>query len=474
MTAPFNLAETLTRFALEFPSSGLPDDVRRNAWLHLIDALGIAIMVSKSRYAESLARYISSDNEQGGSTIWGTCIKTSLPSALLANGILAGSINYDDTHNESQLHPGAHLVPLAIGLGESGQMKGRSVIDDLAIGNEIACRLACVAPGAFARRGLHSSSVLGKPYSTMMAARMLGLDLPSALSAVGHSVSQAGGTLQCYLDGSWTLAFHHGWTATAAAYAAKLGASGFTGPRESLDGQLGLFNAFLADMDVKLDYERAAADLGHHWESRSMSFKPYATGCVIHPFIDTALELVRLHSIEPTEIRAVTAIIADYLVPIVCEPLELKRRPADVFNARVSLPFILASTLHHGRFDLDSLSAASLADPSLLALAERVHYETQAIPRRHFHGRLRIELMDGRILEHQISPWLRMHIGEEATPAEVEAKFLDNISRVCTKPERILSLARALQDDLSIPCFLDEAHQMISSCPQQPPRTSHL
>lgn len=475
MNATSSLSETLGRFALAFPASDIPEDVQRNAWLHLIDGFGVGLMVSRTRYADALARYLQADDTQGVSTVWGMG-KASLPAALLVNGSLTGAINYDDTHNESQLHPGAHLVPLAIGLGERRRLPGASVVAALALGNEIACRLACVAPGALARRGMHSSSVLGKAYCALMAARMLGLDLPAAVSAVGHAASQAGGTMQCYLDGSWTLAFHHGWTATSGLYAAQLGQAGFIGPREALDGALGLFNAFTTGLGVTPDYERAAADLGGHWESRAMSFKPYATGCVIHPFIDATLELARRHRIDAARVTSVTAVIADYLVPIVCEPLALKRRPADVFNARVSLPFILASTLRDGRFDLDSLSAESLADPSLLALAERVHYEIdpEAVPRRHFQARLRIEMDDGRVLRHHIVPWLRMHVGEESTPSEVQEKFLDNVGRVCARPEKILSLAQALRDDLTVDRFLDETQHVLSAWPVPESRTLHL
>src|SRR5690606_16017038 len=110
--------------------------------------------VSRTRYGASLARYLQASGEQGSSTAWGGNGRTSLASALLVNGSLTGAINYDDTHNESQLHPGAHVVPLAMGLGEQHRMKGSKVIADLAIGNELACRLACVAPGALALRGM--------------------------------------------------------------------------------------------------------------------------------------------------------------------------------------------------------------------------------------------------------------------------------------------------------------------------------
>lgn len=475
ITAP-SLSETLADFSLNTDSDAIPEDVRLNSWLHLIDAYGIGLLVSKSRYADALARFLGNSASTGGSTVWGMNRSTSLASSLLANGILAGSVNLDDTHNESQLHPGAHLVPLALGLGESRKLAGRHVIDALAVGNEVACRLACVAPGAFGARGMHSSSVLGKAYSTLMAARLLEMDHVSTVSAVGHSASQAGGTLQCYLDGTWTLAFHHGWAAASSLYAAEMGAAGFSGPRESLDGTFGLFNTLLAGSDTKPDYARATRDLGIHWENRAMSFKPYATGCVIHPFIDAALELCAEADIDVAKIHDVTAVIADYLVPIVCEPQAEKRRPSDVFNARVSLPFILASAIAHRRFDLESINPNSLHDPAILALAARVHYKVdpEVVPRKHFQGWIRIALQDGRVLERKLAPWLRMHIGQSDTAHQVEQKFLDNVGRVCKKPTEILNLARSLNDDLTVDRFLAESATVMSTFARDNPDTGYL
>ncbi|OWT80701.1 MULTISPECIES: MmgE/PrpD family protein [unclassified Achromobacter] len=471
-----SLSETLADFALATDAAGIPDDVRSNAWLHLIDAYGIALLVSRSRYADALARYLDRQPASGPATVWGMNRSVPLATALLANGILAGSVNLDDTHNESQLHPGAHLVPLALGLGEREQASGRSVIDALALGNEVACRLACVAPGAFGARGMHSSSVLGKAYSTMMSARLLGLDQKAAVSAIGHAASQAGGTLQCYLDGTWTLAFHHGWVAASSLYAAELGQAGFSGPRESLDGPFGLFSTLLAGTRTPPDYARAVHDLGTHWENRAMSFKPYATGCVIHPFIDAALALSAEHGFDTAQIQDVTAVIADYLVPIVCEPQGEKRRPTDVFNARVSLQFILASTLVHGRFDLESITPDALLDPAILALAQRVNYQVDpdVVPRRHFQACLRITLRSGQVLECKLAPWLRMHIGEPDTGRQVEAKFLDNVGRVCERPEKILDLARALNDDLKVDRFVSESQAMMARWSRRNPDTGYL
>lgn len=441
------LSRQLIDFALTVDAASIPRDVRDTAWLHIIDALGIILLASRTEYAASLHRYLDQQGRSDEVAVIGMRRRASRQAAALVMGTLAGSLNYDDTHNESQLHPGAHIVPLALVLGDALDLSGDALIEAVAVANEVACRLACIAPGSFSRRGFHSSSVLGKIYCAVLAARLMRLSPDAARDAVGHAASQAGGLMQCYLDGSWTLAFHHGWAAASALAAADLGAAGFKGPEAALEGPLGLFPSFLAGSGITPDYARAVAGLGTRWECRTMSFKPYATGCVIHPFIDAALALRAEHGLDWQEIESVSLPIAEYLVPIVCEPLSEKRRPSDVFNARVSLPFVIATTLRDGLFDHRSIGRDDLSDPALLGLADRISYslDPEPIARRHFRGWVNIRMQDGREVERRIDPWLRMHVGEPGTAAEVEAKFLANAAEAFgTAAGEALDAARAL------------------------------
>lgn len=459
-----SLSEELAAFALE--ARDIPADVRETSWLHLIDAFGIGLMVSRLDYGASIAAYV--DAQAKGSTeatVWGLGRRASRHIAANANGTMTGAINYDDTHNESQLHPGAHLVPLAMALGEVLDLDGPTVVDAIAIGNEVGCRLSCVAPGNFSKRGFHTSSVLGKVYGALMAARLQGLSHAAAVDAAGHAASQAGGLMQCYMDGSWTLAFHHGWTAASALTAAELGAAGFKGPREALEGRLGLFPGFLAQSGVEPAYHRATEGLGTRWENRNMSFKPFMTGCVIHPFIDAALELVR-EGLDWRQVAKVDMPLAEYLVRVVGEPAAEKKRPSDVFNARVSLVFVIADTLMKGRFDVHSITPEDLRDPALLDLVDRTDYSIDPDPihPRHFRGWIRVTLRDGRVAEKRYDPWLRMHVGETGTPAYVEQKFLENVTEAAgnrAAAEAVLAAARKLQDGGSIRQFLRTVEEQV-------------
>jgi len=59
-------------------------------------------------------------------TVVGSTVITSPIDAALINGLLAHSDETDDSHGESQSHPGASVVPAALAAGESLQISGCS------------------------------------------------------------------------------------------------------------------------------------------------------------------------------------------------------------------------------------------------------------------------------------------------------------------------------------------------------------
>jgi len=59
------------------------------------------------------------------------------------------------------------------------------------------------------------------------------------------------------------------------------------------------------------------------------------------------------------------------VIKTVCEPIATQAPPANEYDAKFSIPFIVASSLIHGKFGLAELEEAALRDPLTLALADR-------------------------------------------------------------------------------------------------------
>ena len=78
---------------------------------------------------------------KGKSTVFGDS-KTWTPAvAALLNGALGHSLDFDDTHADSSLHPSAPVVPAAFAVGEMVGASGRDVLTAIVAGYEVCCRL---------------------------------------------------------------------------------------------------------------------------------------------------------------------------------------------------------------------------------------------------------------------------------------------------------------------------------------------
>ncbi len=78
---------------------------------------------------------------KGESTVFGDS-KTWTPAvAALLNGALGHSLDFDDTHADSSLHPSAPVVPAAFAVGEMVGASGRDVLTAIVAGYEVCCRL---------------------------------------------------------------------------------------------------------------------------------------------------------------------------------------------------------------------------------------------------------------------------------------------------------------------------------------------
>jgi 2-methylcitrate dehydratase PrpD len=256
-------------------------------------------------------------------------------------------------------------------------------------------------------------------------------------NAAGIAGSFASGLLQCWVDGTQSKFLHPGWSAQSGITAAVLGKTGTTGPAAVFEGRFGLFASHLQDEAVARDYSRITDGLGEHWESRNASFKPFPVAHVIHPYIDALLRLRARHGIDPAEVERIACPVAAYIVGIVCEPAAEKRRPRSDSHGRVSMQYTLAEALVLGRIDKNSYRSESLADPRILALADRVEIAVDPTfpgPER-FKGAIRIVMKNGSVYETVEEN----NRGSAANPMAVEdivAKFDANAADVLNASQR--------------------------------------
>lgn len=443
-----SLSSTLAEWTLATGFADLPPDVVETTKYRVLDTIGLSLAGLGTDFGRSVREAALALTAEGPARILGTGERVGLVSAALANGALSQAMEYDDTHNESIVHMSGPSVAAALALAETRPVSGRDLIAAIAIGNEISCRVGSVAPRQFHKRGFHPTGLFATFGVSYLAGRLIGLDPAQLANAAGIAGSFAAGILECWVDGTQSKYLHPGWAAQSGISAALLASTGTTGPEAVFEGRFGLFASHLQDEAVAKDFERIDGRLGDVWESRRASFKPFPAAHVIHPYIDAILRLRREHAIDPAAIARIVVPVAPYILPIVCEPVDEKRRPRSDSHGRVSMQYTLAEALHAGRLGKDAYRKESLEDPAILRLADLVEVEPDSSfpgPER-FKGAVRIQMQDGTVHE-TIEEHNRGSAENPMTPDEIIAKFDENAADVLApeQRERLIETALGLE-----------------------------
>ena len=96
--------------------------------------------------------------------------------AALLNGALGHSLDFDDTHADSSLHPSAPVVPAAFAVGEMTGASGRDVLTAIVAGYEVCCRLGnALDPTSHYARGFHPTATAGTYGAAAAAGKLFGL-----------------------------------------------------------------------------------------------------------------------------------------------------------------------------------------------------------------------------------------------------------------------------------------------------------
>ena len=221
--------------------------------LRVLDTLGL-ILAGAPTEAAAAARQVAA--RQGVSDEAGIVPgrgRAAAAWAAFVHGVTAHCRDFDDTFQDSVVHPGSVVVPTALAVGESCGADGNEIAAAIVAGYEVAARLGSIAGRRFHRRGLHATGVIGPFAAAAAAGRLMRLDGAAIADAFGLAGSMAGGLMAFIADGSWSKWLHAGWAAHGGIVAAQLAAQGFRGPAGVLDGRHNLYAALLAGEDVAPD-----------------------------------------------------------------------------------------------------------------------------------------------------------------------------------------------------------------------------
>lgn len=288
--------------------------------------------------------------------------------AALLNGTFGHSLDFDDTHAASSLHPSAPVVSAALAAAEmTGGVSGQTFVAAVVAGYEVCSRLGiALDPTVHYARGFHPTATAGTFGAAAAAGKLLGLDADGLACAFGVAGSQAAGSLQFLVNGAWNKRYQVGASAMNGLIAATLALEGFRGAEDAIEGIHGFLKAYSDGADPAV----AVRDLGSDYETMKIGLKPYPGCRYTHAALDGLIALRTEHGLSAADIAAVRIGLHPNGIRLTGAPLAEKRRARTVVDGQFSMPFAAAVALDQGSFGWDDY--ARLGDPAIEALCDHI------------------------------------------------------------------------------------------------------
>jgi 2-methylcitrate dehydratase PrpD len=432
------LAERLAAFATSSTFERLPEEVVASVKMRVLDIIGLCAAATPLATSQAAMAWTRAEGGHPQAQAIGMSEMVTARQAAFVNGVLAHSLDYDDTHLPSVLHPSASVVPASLAVAQASNADGKALVAAIAAGLEVCVRVGMAGFDAGTRNstffdhGQHATSICGAIGSAVSAGLLLGLDADHVTHAIGVAASMASGVIEANRTGGTVKRLHCGWAAQAGVSAAQLASHGFTGPPTILEGRFGFFRAWLHGQ-----YDPAAITegLGTDWSVPSIFFKPYPANHFTHSALDAAIAL-RARGIRASKVESLTLGVAEPTVRTIGEPIEVKRAPETGYMAQFSGPYMVAAGLLGGSglgVGLDDFTDELAREPARRALMAKVSVVadercTQIFPYQ-FPAVLTVRTVHGSELTEEILV-NRGGPGRPLTYDELATKFTDNAARV--------------------------------------------
>ena len=369
-------AYLITKNLVNLKYGDIPDEVVEHTKKQVLDILGVALGGSAKAGVKELAEIISDWGGKEESSIFCYGRKVPAPNAAQVNATMGHALDYDDT-GDGPTHPSVVIVPTTLAMAErKGKVSGRELITAVALGTDMMGRL-----GQAFRSGMKTAPVSGHPgagwhltalYGYLAAAgvagRIIGLDEERMLNALGIAYHQCAGNGQCVTEGALTKRMGPGFAARGGIVAALMAEKGITGAKESLEGEVGLFNLYHKG---EYDPKPLTADLGKRFTGLNVTMKPYPCCKGTHSYVDVALAMVNKHKIKAEDIKEITVFCQDDKY-FLLHPLEKRSRPENPVDSQFSIPWAVAAVFTRGMAGIGEFTDEAIKSADILQMSAKV------------------------------------------------------------------------------------------------------
>jgi 2-methylcitrate dehydratase PrpD len=409
--------DRLAQFAAATRLSDIPQPVQARAKAIVADtfaviAAGMQAAELKALCASHLPRVAS-----GHCAVIGASRRTNRLDASLLNGTAGVWQDYDEGNLFMRGHPGVQLIPAAVACAEERAASGAALLEAVAVAYEACGR---VSSASQMKQIIHPHGTFGTIGSAIAAARLTGFDAKHVLSLINLAASiPMANNRHAMLHGGTIRNWGAGYAGYMGQMAVSLAEAGFAAAPDAVNT---VYASVLGD---SFDPLKMVDGLGSRWLLTDGYIKLYPTGRYSHAAMDALIDLLARQPGGRLDAQAIARIeVKTFRLGAMLDVKTVK----NVFNTRFSIPFALASIIHHGRCTAECFEEAAVANPVIQSLTQRTDVvEDAALEARYPRDQvadLVVHLKSGEVLRQRCEV-MRGEPGNPHDPRDLARKFHD-------------------------------------------------
>ena len=414
--------EKLAQFVASTRWEDIPEKVKRQAKLVLMDTVGVILAGSVRPEVKQLREKLGATAGSGASIYAHGCPAHDPRTAALLNGIAGRAIELCEGLRLVSGQAGVQSLPAILATAEHLNLKGSEVLAALALGYDVAGRLGL---GFTPRPLAHQNGQIAMLAASAACARVRGMSarevslamrIPTTLMLTPSYTNAVAGATALNVAG--------GMSNYVGTLAPELALAGFEAQPDAIEETLGQLVGNGFKPDNVLD------DLGARWHITENYFRMYACCNPVHPALDAVKAVTEKLKPRPEEIERID--VATYRFASVMN----NTTPPNFFASKYSLPHAAAVLVVKGKAGHTEVNDEAVRDPVISALRQRVHMSedpamTARAPRLR-PARVTMTLNDGRTATESRDSH-RGDFSEPYTDAELRGKFHELAGFVLTK-----------------------------------------
>ncbi|MEM7043227.1 MAG: MmgE/PrpD family protein [Pseudomonadota bacterium] len=440
----------LVNFAVDTRYADLPAEAIAIAKRCIVD--GTACMIAGSTEpAPTILRKLAA--EIGGAADARTLGKGSMrvPVHLAAqiNGMSGHALDWDDTALSEEkdrsvlIHPTIQPLSACYALGEQLNASAEDFLTAFILGFEVQVKIAEAinAEHFTGGRGFHTSGTIGIFGATIASCKLLGLDYKQTANAMAMASTMSAGVGANH--GTMSKPLNMSRASENGVTAARFASLGMDGPANALEAGRGFFEAFGGGYDP----EKIIGRMGNPFAIiyPGTSIKPYPSGVVGHPGMDTMKKLVEKHDIKPETVEHIKVLTGSNVIKP--GPLRILHAHNEL-EAKFCVAFQMASIVLRRKAGLSEFADAFVQSPECQAMQKKVEAaidpEIDALGKGRIVSKITVTTKDGESYFDESDPFYRGGPKNPLTWEEVSDKFRDASQHVLSadKVEAFLTLAK--------------------------------